>query len=334
MNDTPLPFEFISRIRTQFSDEAEEFITSLDNPPCTSIHIHPYKSSSLIWAGEKIPWFENGLIIKERPVFTLDPSFHAGAYYPQESSSMFIGYLTEQLFGSNKNITCLDFCAAPGGKSLVISDFIGTEGRIVSNEIHKVRNSILRENLIKWGVSNFIITQSHSEIFRKVPSFFDLVLVDAPCSGEGMFRKDINARSEWSPETIRVCSLRQKEILSDLIESIKPGGYLIYSTCTFAPDENEKNAEWMLTQGMLPVTLSVPSGWNIRQIGQPSFCGFQFLPHRVAGEGFFAVVFRKDEASQRKRIPKTGKRPYRRALEKKEKLLLSDWVNTPDKLLI
>jgi 16S rRNA C967 or C1407 C5-methylase (RsmB/RsmF family)/NOL1/NOP2/fmu family ribosome biogenesis protein len=289
-----LPEKFSARIRTQFPEDAEALLSSLDKDPRTSIHLNPWKNKDLFRSESSVPWFDRGKILNERPVFTLDPLFHAGCYYPQESSSMFLHYALEQLFQDNRHLTFLDLCAAPGGKSILISSFLKGRGKLISNEIIRTRNSILRENLIKWGVDNVVVTCNDPEDFSSITNYFDCIVIDAPCSGEGMFRKDVSSRDEWSEDNVRLCASRQKRIIEDISPSLKTGGLLIYSTCTFAPQENELQIQALIDSGEYEsVELSVPNEWNIHVLKN----GLQFLPHRVQGEGFFISLFRKTSST-------------------------------------
>jgi 16S rRNA C967 or C1407 C5-methylase (RsmB/RsmF family)/NOL1/NOP2/fmu family ribosome biogenesis protein len=296
-----LPAEFVARISTQFLDDALPLLLSLDLPAESSVRINKSKRARLeLDFSDPVEWCEEGFFLKSRPAYTLDPLFHAGCYYPQESSSMFLSFVLNQLFKTKENISCLDFCAAPGGKSLIISDFIGEGGLLVSNEINKTRNAILREVVTKWGCKNVVVTSSSAPSFSSLSGYFDCVLVDAPCSGEGMFRKDHEARNEWSSGSVQVCAQSQKEILSHLMDTVAPGGFLIYSTCTFSQDENKGSCMEVLGSGNFEaVELDINGLTGIRCISDNGFYGYQFLPHLVRGEGFFVSVFRRVTDSKR-----------------------------------
>jgi 16S rRNA C967 or C1407 C5-methylase (RsmB/RsmF family)/NOL1/NOP2/fmu family ribosome biogenesis protein len=320
-----LPQAFVDRIKLQFSAEADELLNALENAPNTSVHLHPLKYSGLWEQNVQVPWFTSGRFLAERPLFTLDPLFHVGCYYPQESSSMILHHVLTQLFPRRDGLQFLDLCAAPGGKSIVLSEFLRGAGRVVSNELNRSRNQILKENLIKWGTNNTIVTCNDSEVFANLSGNFDCVLVDAPCSGEGMFRKDINARDEWSEGNVQLCSMRQRDILNNVLPSIKEGGFLIYSTCTFAPDENERNCEWLVNEHQLEgVAISVDANWGIRRVLESGFDALQFLPHCVSGEGFFIAVFRK-RTSQHAHGGKT--KLVFSECTRKETEILSKWVD-------
>jgi NOL1/NOP2/fmu family ribosome biogenesis protein len=241
----------------------------------------------------------------------------------------------KELFGENRAITCLDLCAAPGGKSLLLSTFLGNEGRLISNEISRTRNAILRENINRWGASNTIVTCNDAADFASFGGYFDCILIDAPCSGEGMFRKDHEARNEWSPGNVEMCSTRQKKILEDVIPALATGGYLVYSTCTFSELENEANCQWLLESGQFEkVSIRVPEQWNISTRNDDAFT-MQFLPHLVPGEGFFVSVFRKVSPTNSSR--EKPMQVFSRLTRDQEKIL-SQWtggnsgegVKTPD----
>ncbi|MBN2166242.1 MAG: RNA methyltransferase [Marinilabiliaceae bacterium] len=294
MADFSLPSDFLSRIRDQFGDQSDNFISALDDSNSYSVRINPLKVKPQLEFGLKIPWCDDGFDIKTRPVYTLDPLFHSGSYYPQESSSMFIHYLLNHIVEPTDDLKALDLCGAPGGKSTLLASFMNNKGLLVANEVIRSRSLILKENLIKWGYHNVIVSQSDPKCFGLIKSFFDVVLVDAPCSGEGMFRKDQAARNEWSVENANMCSLRQRRIISDIWPSIKEGGYLIYSTCTFNPEENENNIKWFLNQfDAIIVNVDIPESWPIQKIVINEGIGFGFYPHLTSGEGFFVVVIQK-----------------------------------------
>ena len=207
------------------------FKESLERPTQTSIRLNWKKPVDILFSKRPIPWVKDGYFLEERPSFTGDPTFHAGAYYVQEASSMFISHILESL--KIPKGVYLDMAAAPGGKSTLLSSYLGEEGLLVANEVIAARTQILKENVIKWGLGNTVVTHNDPEHFSPLDGFFDLVLVDAPCSGEGMFRKDPLARAEWSPENVLLCSARQKRIVDKAGELVKGGGYLLYATCTF-----------------------------------------------------------------------------------------------------
>jgi len=293
MDSSILPPAFTERISRQLGNETEDFIQSLLLPAPVSIRVHPRKfPDTHIWLEmPRVPWCEHGYYLSERPVFTLDPLFHAGAYYVQEASSMFLYEVLKQLFPNQKNnLKVLDLCASPGGKSTLLSAFLNGEGLLISNEAIRSRIPSLKENTIRWGYYNVIITNNDPEDFVKSEMYFDLVVVDAPCSGEGLFRKDPESIKEWSKENTYHCVLRQKRILSSATEIVADEGFLIYSTCTFNPEENEAHQQQIKASGFEPVPINVNKEWNITQ---PSSNSVQFFPHKNRGEGFYLAVYKK-----------------------------------------
>ncbi|MFN3848680.1 MAG: methyltransferase RsmF C-terminal domain-like protein [Spirosomataceae bacterium] len=283
------PEAFSQQIKTRLGDEYQAFIDSLQTESPTSIRLNPFKKSSTP-TGEAIPWHSEGFYLSERPIFTLDPAFHAGAYYVQEASSMFVAEAVKQTVNLSKPLKVLDLCAAPGGKTTLLASLLNKNSLLVANEVIKSRVGILKENLEKWGFSNYIVANHDPEEMVELEGFFDVVLVDAPCSGEGLFRKDPKAVNEWSENNVNICSARQKRILQAASMLVAPKGILVYSTCTYNDKENQQNTSW-LTQvaDFEEVKLDIPSDWNIDN----SRSGYQFFPHRVKGEGFFLSVFKK-----------------------------------------
>ena len=287
-----LPVEFIESIRQQLGNEAELLLRALETEPVTSIRLNT-KLDVLTFDcdTDEVPWHIDGYYLSERPQFTLDPLFHAGCYYVQEASSMFLQQVLEQYV--NPSSLVLDLCAAPGGKSTLISEYLGHDGLLLSNEVVRQRVFVLSENIQKWGNGNTVVTHnSAAEYGEKCRHLFDCLVVDAPCSGEGMFRKDEQARSEWSLKAVKQCAERQRSILMDVWDALKPGGVLIYSTCTFNAEENEKNVEWIaesLGAEVLPIDYD-PS-WGIVE----GSMGYHFYPHKTKGEGFYICALRKNE---------------------------------------
>ncbi len=293
-----LPANFVNRIHTQFGNDASEFINGLNCEVPVSVRINKLKSCQSGWDEmEKVPWCNEGRYLPEKPVFTLDPLFHAGCYYAQEASSMVIHWLLENVCKLPERPVILDLCGAPGGKSTLLASYLMGEGLLVANEVIKNRVGILAENLIKWGAANKIVTFNDPSAFTSLYSFFDLILVDAPCSGEGMFRKADRSVEEWSLNNARMCASRQRRILSDAWPAIKEGGFLIYSTCTYNPDENEENIKWFAQNNRAEViSIETPENWGIESIPILAGNGLAFYPHKVKGEGFFVSVLKKTES--------------------------------------
>jgi NOL1/NOP2/sun family putative RNA methylase len=271
----------------------------------TSIRINPAKPYALsLQPSAPIPWCPNGYYLTERPSFTLDPTFHAGAYYVQEASSMFLWEALKQTAANIPNQKVLDLCAAPGGKSTLLSSFFA-DGLVVSNEVIKSRATILVENISKWGMDNVVVTNNDPQHFQQLPNFFDVMVVDAPCSGSGLFRKDPHAIDEWSLDNVQLCSQRQQRILADALPALKQEGLLIYSTCSYSKQEDEAVADWLLNEmQMESLKLDIPTEWNIVETvseKQNAF-GYRFYPDKIKGEGFFIAAFKKTTAADDKRI--------------------------------
>jgi len=292
------PERFLQRIKSQEYIDADSLLHALEEPSPVSIRLNPSKWHKRPLNSEPVPWCENGYYLAKRPSYTLDPLFHSGCYYPQEASGMFLEQVYKQMVGSRKNIRILDLCGAPGGKSTHLSSLIGPDGLLVSNEVIRPRASVLTENISRWGVPNTLVTRNDPSAFDKLTGFFDVVFVDAPCSGEGMFRDDV-ARREWSEKNATLCQERQKRILMDVWPALKEDGILVYSTCTFNPDENERNIEWLIEKqkaesGKLNIT-----GFNgISEIDYQGVSGYGFYPDRIRGDGFFLSVIKKKENSE------------------------------------
>lgn len=244
-----------------------------------------------------VPWCAHAAYLPERPFFTFDPLLHAGAYYVQDASSMCIWTALTQVVKETKGLKVLDLCAAPGGKTTLLADYFH-DGVLVANEVIRSRAAILVENITKWGAGHVIVTNNDPADFTSLENYFDVMLVDAPCSGSGLFRKDPDAVNEWSPEHVQLCSQRQQRILADALPALKPGGILLYATCSYSPEENENIMDWLMAQDdMLSVPLDLPASWNIVTTQTDTGAtGYRFYPHLLKGEGFFLSVFQKADA--------------------------------------
>ena len=212
-----------------------------------SIRLNPFKGLAGP-EGTPVPWSPYGRMLAERPVFTLDPLFHAGCYYVQDSSAMFVGYVFRKLLDKQTDIKVLDLCAAPGGKTTDLAASLreryGDGFTLVANEVMKARVKILDDNVARWGDPNVIVTSVDPAAFARLGGYFDIIVADVPCSGEGMFRKDARAREEWSPAVVDLCASRQRRILADVWPALREGGWLLYSTCTYEAAENDDNLAW------------------------------------------------------------------------------------------
>ena len=296
-----LPEPFVSRTQELLKEELPAFLDALDYPSPVSVRVND--KMEYLPSDDTVKWCDAGYYLAERPVFTLDPLLHAGVYYVQEASSMFLQQALNQFVVPQSVV--LDLCAAPGGKSTLISQYLKADGMLVSNEIIRNRAYILAENLIKWGNDTVLVSNNEPKDFQRLPSFFDAVVVDAPCSGEGMFRKDTGAVNEWSEQNVIMCARRQREILTDVWDTLKKDGILIYSTCTYNREENEENVSWMETElGAELLRLNTDAFPEITVSDK----GYRFFPHKTRGEGFFLSVLRKTSDAPSLRIKKQDKR--------------------------
>ncbi len=302
-----LPDEFLKSIEDCAGFEKDDFVSMHSKRNLTtSIRINTSKISPstlpvLKDSVAQVPWNNNGYYLSQRPSFTLDPLFHAGAYYVQEASSMFLKEMLLQVVHLNMPLKVLDACAAPGGKSTLIQSVISPDSLLVSNEIIKTRVNILRENICKWGAANVVVTNNNPKDFLRLSNFFDVIVVDAPCSGSGLFRKDENAINEWSLDNVALCSQRQQHILADLIPSLKDKGVLIYSTCSYSKMENEEICDWIVdTFSLTSLTLKIDPSWGIveTESDKHKVKGFRFYPNKLSGEGFFIAAFTCNNSNQ------------------------------------
>jgi len=314
-----IPGGFRNQMEAQLGRESEDFFRALSRPAPVSVRLHPLKKIQLEEISGGVKWYAGGKYLTHRPVFTLDPAFHAGAYYPQEASSMLIGTAIQQLMPSAP-LLALDLAAAPGGKSTLLAELLPSGSLLVANEVIRTRYQQLRYNLLKWGYPQVITSNHDPRDFRELTGFFDLLLLDAPCSGEGLFRKTPEARAEWSLDQVRHCSLRQRRILEDALPLLKPGGILLYSTCTYNAEENQNQVDWMQGLGMALCPLRFKPEWGIADTGK----GYQCYPHRLAGEGFFLAALRKGDGPSSPTYEAHGR--YQR-MERKEEGLLKAWLD-------
>lgn len=282
-----------------------KLVAALEQEQPVSIRLNGSKLSpglqeSLRASFGQVPWAASGYYLPKRPTFTFDPLFHAGCYYVQEASSMFVEQALRQCV-VQKPVVMLDLCAAPGGKSTHARSLLPAGSLLVANEVIRNRSQILAENLTKWGHPGVVVTNNDPADFAPLGGFFDVILTDVPCSGEGMFRKDPVAVGEWSPENVEICWQRQRRILSDIWHCLKPGGLLIYSTCTYNAKEDEENVRWIRDEfGAEVLPLEVSAEWNItgNLLAGESFPVYRFLPYKTMGEGFFLAVLRKPASEE------------------------------------
>jgi len=298
--DKPIfPENFLKSIAAEpgFDDISFANAHELEAAP-TSIRLNPFKKAQ-IKTGGQVPWFPDGFYLDSRPSFTFDPLFHAGCYYVQEASSMFIGHILKQI-KSDEPVKILDLCAAPGGKSTLLNSAMRPDDLLVANEIIKTRVPVLTDNLARWGTANTIVTNNDPKDFARLKGFFDIILVDAPCSGSGMFRKDPDAMNEWSEANVSLCHQRQERILADIYPCLKEGGYLIYSTCSYSHQENEDILDWLFDEFEVESRqIDIERDWGIVETQSPlhKAWGYRFYPGKVKGEGLFVACLQKTISS-------------------------------------
>ncbi len=277
-----------------------------DSEPSVSIRYNRNKPSPTDFGTDEVPWCARGRYLTERPKFTLDPAMHQGAYYVQDASSMFIAEAISQILRhlySGEPLKYLDACAAPGGKTTAAIDALPTGSLVVANEFDPRRSQILAENVAKWGYPNTVVTQGDTAQFKRLNGEFDIIAVDAPCSGEGMMRKDAVAIEQWTPLLVEQCAERQREILSNVMPALRPGGHLIYSTCTFNATENEEIVDWLTaTYPLEKVNLELDPSWRIVSTEQ----GYHFYPSLLKGEGLFISVLCSTETASGNTRKKTS----------------------------
>ena len=311
-----LPLVFTNYTRDLFGDDLyQTFLKGMDETSPISIRLNPFKVAESthkvnpMLHPQLIPWCEEGYWLDTRPNFTFDPLLHAGAYYVQEASSMFLSYVLHQWV--NEPVMALDLCAAPGGKTTCARTSLPAGSFLLSNEPIGKRAQILAENVQKFGHEDILVTNNYPRDYKKTKLRFDVIIADVPCSGEGMFRKDPSSIEEWSPQNVENCWQLQRNIIADIWDNLKPGGILIYSTCTFNAHEDEENIAWIINEYDAEL-LSVPTeeAWNVTGslIDNPlkdcrDFPVYRFIPGKTRGEGLFMAIIRKrgeDEALNKK----------------------------------
>lgn len=291
----PLPLPFIEKIRQEYPQEADLLLTALlESEPTTAIRYNSAKSAQIKKEGTPLPWCPNAYTLPKRPLFVKDPLWHAGVYYVQDAASMALSRVASLL--PQRPLVALDLCAAPGGKSTLLRSLLPEGSFLVANEPIAKRCNILQENLAKWGHPLTIVTQNYPDELEG-STLFDFILVDAPCSGEGLFRKMPEAREEWSLQTVAECAIRQQDIVTTAWKMLRPGGILLYATCTFNREENEGIVQYLIESlGAEPLQIPPPpSEW--KWIAASQGVGWHFLPGITTGEGFFFATLKKSENS-------------------------------------
>lgn len=307
----PLPALLPSTMPHVPAEEMQQLQQAHLEPAVVSVRLNPLKPSDSFAEAVCVPWCEDGRYLDTRPAFTADPLFHAGCYYVQEASSMLLDAALRQLFDREEAIIALDLCASPGGKSTLLSSFLQAESLLISNEVIASRVGMLSENLCKWGRMNNWVTHNDPKSFTPLQGYFDLVLVDAPCSGSGLFRKIPEYANDWNPDMVQLCAQRQQRILHDIDGILAENGVLIYMTCSFCEAENEDIVDYILDQfDVDSVALTMPEAWGVveTQSSRQSGFGYHCYPHKLRGEGFFMACFRNKKNTARPALPETGRK--------------------------
>ncbi len=318
----------ISNDLTKLGIDAVALEQAHNTPALTSIRYNTNKVASPTITNP-IGWCAQGNYLAERPFFAHDPLWHAGAYYVQEASSMLVGWALQQLNSNNDSLVVLDACAAPGGKSTHLLSVLNDNSLLVSNEVIKTRVSVLIENTSKWGHSNHVITNNDTSHFTSLTNTFDVLVIDAPCSGSGLFRKDALAVNEWSDDNVNLCNQRQQRILHDLLPSLKPNGIIIYSTCSYSTAENETIADEIIGMGCRSIALAIDTSWGVTatQSSTHQAHGYRCMPHLTKGEGFYMACFRKNDEAYTEVInyKHKGKQVFE-TVDKKTTALLNNYT--------
>ncbi len=300
------------------SENALVAFSAFEEPASVAVRLNPFKGGAGP-EGRQVPWSAYGRILPERPVFTLDPLFHAGAYYVQDSSSMFVGHafrtlLRDMTRPAGRPFRVLDLCAAPGGKTTDLAaslrEALGDDFLLVSNEVMKARVGVLADNVALWGDPNVTVVSDDPSAFAALPGFFDMILADAPCSGEGMFRKDEEALRQWSEDNVALCEARQRRILADVWPALAKDGVMVYSTCTFNKKENDGNVRWMaeeLGAEFLMHEDAVPGMPGVLK----TELGYSLVPGHVEGEGQYCSAVRKTSEVEFRQMRAKGQKPSR-----------------------
>lgn len=317
-----LPGDLLDQLSLATAFDREAFVRAHNESAApTSIRLNPTKMPPLDASLQPVGWSRFGYYLPQRPSFTFDPLFHAGCYYVQEASSMLLEQAFTQLMPQDKPLRALDLCAAPGGKSTHLYSLLPKDSFLIANEVIRSRAMVLRDNLIRWGARQAMVTNNDPEQFRTLENFFDWITVDAPCSGSGLFRKDPSAIEQWSLPAVQHCALRQQRILSAAWQALRPGGILFYATCSFSVEENEAMANWLIAEkNAEPVSIQLQKEWNIVAT-EP---GYRCWPDRVQGEGFYCCCLRKPVEAAAKE-PRNLASIFR-ALGKQEQSVIAPWI--------
>lgn len=345
-----LPLEFENRMREMLQSEYEEFLLGYEKPRFYGLRRNSLKieekdfEKNITFSLKKVPWCQTGYYYKKEEQPGKHAFHEAGLYYIQEPSAMAVAEYLQVQPGER----VLDLCAAPGGKSTALAGALQQKGLLVCNEIHPARAKILSENIERMGAANVLVTnETPSRLAEHFPGFFDKILVDAPCSGEGMFRKNEEALEEWSSSNVKMCANRQDEILEDTVKMLRPGGMLCYSTCTFSAEENEQCVERFLEKYPEFSLLNMERKGKMSQ-GNPLWTRknnqelektIRLWPHKIDGEGHFIALYQKkgEREVERKYTCPKGTEIVKRVKEFKalEEFIKENLkISIPDRLLL
>lgn len=331
-----LPEALLDSLENAPGFNRKQFEAAHETDRVHAIRLHPTKTAGqdagqMLPLAGPVPWCPGGYYLGRRPSFILDPLWHAGAYYVQDPSSMSLAFAMTHLLAEQAPVQALDLCAAPGGKSTLMASFLPAGSALVSNEVIGSRVPVLAENIVRWGMPDVLVTRRDAKDFGRLGPTFDLIVVDAPCSGSGLFRKDPEAVGEWSSEGVAHCSRRQRRILGDVMDALRPGGLLCYATCSYSVAEDEEISRFLQEDFALePLTLPFSPSWGIVESKTASgeVAGYRFYPDRLAGEGFFLACFRKPGASPDMRAERA---PRRKQSAADGAGALAPWLAEPDR---
>lgn len=331
--------QFIAEIKSYNDARLEGLIEALESTsPSVSVRANQLKGIELPKGVNRVKWCDAGWYLSQREAFTFDPAMHQGLYYVQDASSMVLSHIIGEIVkDKSAPIKYLDACAAPGGKTTVAIDALPHNSLVVANEYMPGRAVVLSENVTKWGCSSVVVSKGDTAKYRKLKEFFDIIAADVPCSGEGMFRKDAEAVSQWSPALVDECVARQKEIVENLWCALRPGGYMIYSTCTFNRHEDEEMIDYIINElGAESVEITVPEEWNIQSGVNTSHHCFRFMPHKVDGEGLFVAVVKKCATDENETKIKSAKNKKSNKNTAKPQNLnaIKNWINGKMSLMV
>lgn len=322
-----IPKDFADSTRLLMGDALyETLVDGLNDEPSVSLRLNPFKTDGRpVGQVTPVPWCDGAYWLESRPNFTFDPLLHAGCYYVQEAASMFLHHVLSRVI--DRPVTALDLCAAPGGKSTTARGVLPQGSLLICNEPIRQRAQILSENIQKYGHPDVMVTNNYPRDFRKAGLLFDLIVADVPCSGEGMFRKDAGAIAEWSRQNVENCYRLQREIIEDIWPCLRPGGILVYSTCTFNEQENEDNIAWIRGLGADVLDIDISEEWNITGALKGNDSLYRFIPGRSRSEGLCMAVLRKsDDTVLAERRAKDSGKPAKT----RPRTDVGAWINDSD----